>query len=86
MFGRKVNTNTPLTPRASKPITEPKEPEPALQPKEEVAELVRLPEFQLIRSSVIASMNVTLAASKTREQVQADVERVVAELITRERM
>ncbi|TDR80245.1 CpaF family protein [Paludibacterium purpuratum] len=54
--------------------------------KEAQDQLVRMPEFQQIRSIVLGSMNASVAVTKTREQVKTDIERVVAELITRERM
>jgi pilus assembly protein CpaF len=85
MFGKKDH---PRTIRAHQPAPQAVRPaaEPVVQRPADQIDLVRSTEFQQIRSVVISSMNVSVAASKTREQVRGDVERVVAELIARERM
>lgn len=91
MFGRKpLQDRPPLSGAAVPPAAAPLE--PAAVPQAEVPgrsdsqDLVRLPEFQQIRSGVIAALNVTVAANLTREQVQTEVEHMVGDLITRDRM
>lgn len=54
--------------------------------KPEAAELVRQPEFQMIRASVLSALNVSVAVNKSREQVHAEIVGMIDELIARERL
>ena len=89
MFGQKSSkaaSPSPVKNQESAPVVARDDTPRARALGEDSAELVRLPEFQLIRNAVIGSINVSVAANKTREQVSQDVERVVGELIAREHM
>jgi pilus assembly protein CpaF len=85
MFGRKHLHGGASHPGAQHRTTR-RPAEAAAQQKPETIELVRQPEFHLIRANVIAALNVTVAASKTREQVQDEIVRIVDDLIARERL
>jgi len=88
MFGRKATDDEPLgfkapTPRAAPLVAAATAVAAATV---DSSDIVRSAEFQQIRNAVISSMNVSVAANKTRDQVKSDVERVVGELIVREHM
>ncbi|WP_281659935.1 CpaF family protein [Microvirgula aerodenitrificans] len=89
MFGRKQNE----APAAAAPalLSRTGSTEPAAVPERPVAVddselLVRSSEFHTLRNAVFASMNVSVAVLKTREQVRSDVEKIVSDLIDHERI
>jgi pilus assembly protein CpaF len=91
MFGRKSSgVGTPATmagAAASSPVESDTPARPILDKfAEQQTELIRTPEFQQIRATVIGTMNISAVANLSREQVSSDIERVVAEVIVRERM
>jgi pilus assembly protein CpaF len=57
-----------------------------LQPSEGQELLVRSDVFRLIRTGVFATINVSAAVTRTRDQVQGDVERIVLDIVERERL
>lgn len=89
MFGRKQN-EAPVA-AAPAPVSRTGSAEPAAAPERPVAIddselLVRSSEFHTLRNAVFASMNVSVAVLKTREQVRSDVEKIVSDLIDHERI
>ena len=86
MFGRKTSTEAPL--RAPVPVQRVAEVTEAAEPASAAGNelLVRSEEFRTLRNAVFASMNVSVAVLKTRDQVRVDIERIVSELINRDRI
>ena len=89
MFGRKQNEAPAAA--APAPVSRTGSAEPAAVPERPVAVddselLVRSSEFHTLRNAVFASMNVSVAVLKTREQVRSDVEKIVSDLIDHERI